>query len=272
MGRILFKKDLKNVSRFTNKKIKRSLWTCLIPAAGRGTRLGYILPKVLYPILEKPILHYLVQLFEDYCTQFIVVASPEGAQKIEKELKNCCNSKNFSVAIQEEPKGMAHAVWQAKDIIQTPYTVVVWGDQICLRDETISSTLAFHQSGTKNALTFPTVIKRDPYIHFQRDYSGRIIKVLQKRENEITEEFGETDCGFFGFSTNLLFSVLQNGFRSPMSLGAQTKEVNLLQLFPKFEIRNFHVNSLRIAYEEETHGINTLMDAQKASSILRNRK
>ena len=44
MGRILFKKDLKKVSQFTNKKIKRSLWTCLIPAAGRGTRLGYTLP------------------------------------------------------------------------------------------------------------------------------------------------------------------------------------------------------------------------------------
>ena len=85
-------------------------------------------------------------------------------------------------------------------------------------------------------------------------------------------EFGETDCGFFGFSTNLLFSVLKNGLNSPLSLGNQTKEVNLLQLFPKFEMKNYHVNSLRIANEEEALGINTLKDAQKASSILRKRR
>ena len=69
-----------------------------------------------------------------------------------------------------------------------------------------------------------------------------------------------------------LFSVLKNGMKSPVSLGTQTKEVNLLQLFPKFEMRNYQVNTLRIAHEDETLGINTVKDAQTASSILRDRK
>jgi len=272
MSRILSKLDLQNAFRRIVKTIDTSLWTCVIPAAGEGTRLEYSRPKVLYPILGKPILHHLVDLFQKYCNRFIVVASPKGAQEIQKELESCCNSIDFGIVIQEEPKGMAHAVWQARNITNTPHTVVVWGDQICLRDKTISSTLAYHQGDSANILTFPTVIKKDPYIHFQRDDSGRILKVMQKRENEISTEVGENDCGFFSFSTNLLFSVLKNGLKSPVSLGVQTKEVNLLQLFPQFEMRNYQVNTLRIAHEEETLGINTVEDAQMASSILMGRK
>ena len=72
-------------------------------------------------------------------------AYSNGAQEIQKEFESCCQSTDFRIVIQAEPKGMAHAVWQARDSIETPNTVVVWGDQICLRDETISSTLAYHQ-------------------------------------------------------------------------------------------------------------------------------
>ena len=271
MSRILSTLDLQNASRYIMNTVDTSLWTCVIPAAGVGTRLSYNRPKVLCPILGKPILHHLVGLFQKYCNRFIVVASPKGAQEIQKELESCCNSIDFGIVIQEDPKGMAHAVWQARDIINTPHTVVVWGDQICLRDETISTTLAYHQSNSANVLTFPTV-KRDPYIHFQRDDAGKILKVLQKRENEINTEVGENDCGFFSFSTNSLFSVLKNGLKSPVSLGAKTKEVNLLQLFPQFEMRNYQVNTLRIAHEDETLGVNTVEEAQTAESILRNRK
>ena len=272
MSRILSTLDLQNASRCIMNTVDTSLWTCVIPAAGEGTRLSYNRPKVLYPILGKPILHHLVGLFQKYCSRFIVVASPKGAQEIQKELESCCNPNNFGMVIQKDPKGMAHAVWQACDIINTPHTVVVWGDQICLRDETISTTLAYHQSNSANVLTFPTVIKKDPYIHFQRDDSGRILKVLQKRENEISMRVGENDCGFFSFSTNSLFSVLKNGLKSPVSLGAKTKEVNLHQLFPKFEMGINQVNTLRIAHEDETLGVNTVEDAHTAESILRNRK
>ena len=272
MSRILSTLDLQNASRCIMNTVDTSLWTCVIPAAGEGTRLSYNRPKVLYPILGEPILHHLVGLFQKYCDRFIVVSSPKGEQEIQSELEKFCNSNNFGIAIQEDPKGMAHAVWQARDMINTPHTVVVWGDQICLRDETISSTLAYHQSDSANVLTFPTVIKRDPYIHFLRDDTGKILKVLQKRENEINKEVGENDCGFFTFSTKSLFSVLKDELKSTASLGAQSNEMNLLQLFPKFEIGINQVNTLRIAHEDETMGVNTLEEAQTVELILIDRK
>ena len=269
MSRIFTQTELRNFFDWNVNNIDPSLWTCVIPAAGKGTRLGYEFPKILYPILGKTVLQHLINLFHEFCSSFVVVASPNGAQEIQKEFESCCQSTDFRIVIQAEPKGMAHAVWQARDSIETPNTVVVWGDQICLRDETISSTLAYHQSDTANVLTFPTVMKKNPYIHFHRDKTGKIIKVLQKRENEIKTEVGENDCGFFCFSTNSLFDLLKNSLSSPDNLGSQTKEINLLQLFPQFEMIDGQVNTLRIAHFEETFGINTVEEAKTVESILR---
>ena len=70
MSQIFSKLDLQNASRCIMNKVDTSLWTCVIPAAGEGTRLLYNRPKVLYPILGKPILHHLVGLFQKYCSQF----------------------------------------------------------------------------------------------------------------------------------------------------------------------------------------------------------
>lgn len=271
MSRIFTQTELRNFFDWNVNNIDPSLWTCVIPAAGKGTRLGYEFPKILYPVLGRTVLQHLINLFHEFCSTFVVVASPEGAHEIQKELEFCCNSKDFGIVIQEEPIGMAHAVWQARNIVKTQHTAIVWGDQICLRHNTISDTFAFHQRDSENVFTFPTVMKKYPYIHFHRDKTGKILKVLQKRENEIKMKVGENDCGFFCFSTNSLFYVLKNRLDSPETLGSQTKEINLLQLFPQFEMIGGQVNTLRIAHEDETLGINTVEEVLTAESILRNR-
>lgn len=271
MSRIFTPVDFKKSFDFNLNKIDSSLWTCVIPAAGEGTRLGYELPKILYPILGQPILHHLIKLFQKYCNHFVIIASPDGELKIRAKLEDICQPCNYKIIIQDEPKGMGHAIWQARNVVKSPHTAIVWGDQICLRNNTIFYTIAFHQIDPNNVLTFPSVIKKNPYIHFHRDNSGKILKVLQKRECEIKTLTGENDCGFFCFSTQVLFSVLSKELASPNLLGAQTKEINLLQLFPKFETIGGQVNTLRIAHEEETLGINTVNEAQRVESILRNK-
>jgi bifunctional N-acetylglucosamine-1-phosphate-uridyltransferase/glucosamine-1-phosphate-acetyltransferase GlmU-like protein len=270
MSRILTRADLINFD-CNVLNIDPSLWTCIIPAAGKGTRLGYEFPKILYPVLGQTILQHLINLFYELCSNFIVIVSPEGEHRIQRELESCYNLKDFKIVIQDEPIGMAHAVWQAKNIVKTIHTAIVWGDQICLRPNTLSSTFAFHQRDSQNVITFPTVMKKSPYIHIHRDINGKILKVLQKRENEIKIKVGENDCGFFCFSTNSLFYVLKNKLDSLEILGSKTNEINLLQLFPQFEMIEGHVNTLRIAQEDETLGINTVEEALNAELILRNR-
>jgi len=243
-------------------------WTCLIPAAGRGSRLQYNRPKILYPINGRPILYHLIGLFRAHCSSFVFVASPDGEKEISNELAKMVKEIEYKIVIQPEPTGMADAIWRAKNSIDTDFTVVVWGDQICLRETTICKTLEFHQSNPNNTLTFPTVWKKDPYIHFERNESGQIKKVLQAREGEINVDEGENDCGMFALRTHSLFDLLGKNRVEDSVLGAKTGEQNLLQLFPEFEKLGGKVTTLRIATEEETLGVNTLEDAKVAEQLL----
>ena len=51
MSRIFTQADLRKLFVLNLNNIDPSRWTCVIPAAGKGTRLGYGLPKIMYPIL-----------------------------------------------------------------------------------------------------------------------------------------------------------------------------------------------------------------------------
>jgi CTP:molybdopterin cytidylyltransferase MocA len=50
--------DLKNWEEFAAPSVDPSLWTAIVPAAGRGSRLGFDKPKILYPVAERPILDF----------------------------------------------------------------------------------------------------------------------------------------------------------------------------------------------------------------------
>jgi len=72
------------IRRFASGPRHREQWTAIIPAAGRGTRLGFDQPKILYPVAGRTILEWLVRLLEPVCARVIVVASPEGAPIISR--------------------------------------------------------------------------------------------------------------------------------------------------------------------------------------------
>ena len=61
-------------------------WTTVIPAAGRGTRLDFEKPKVLFPLAGRLILDWLLDLFEPRSGRVIIVASPSGREAIEDHL------------------------------------------------------------------------------------------------------------------------------------------------------------------------------------------
>jgi bifunctional N-acetylglucosamine-1-phosphate-uridyltransferase/glucosamine-1-phosphate-acetyltransferase GlmU-like protein len=246
-----------------------SQWTAIIPAAGRGTRLGYSLPKLLYQVNGKTLAAHLVDLLRPFCAQFVFIVSPEGRDSIEQELLPL--SVPFQLCLQDKPKGMADAIQCARDQVKTPFSVVVWGDQIALKESTICLGMAAHENRPFARVTVPTILKSDPYIHFERNAEGRIVKVLQARESSIPHKIGENDAGVFFFSSVSLFEELERARAQPLGTGQMTGEFNLLQILPVFEDEKNGFCTLRIIDEEETIGINTLDDSIRVSEILTKR-
>jgi 2-phospho-L-lactate transferase/gluconeogenesis factor (CofD/UPF0052 family)/CTP:molybdopterin cytidylyltransferase MocA len=252
--------------------VERARWTCIIPAAGKGSRLGYHLPKTLFPITGESILKMIIQRFSPYCGKFVVVASPDGKDAISQELASLGSSIQWEVVVQPEPKGMGDAIDLTRSAVGTDFAAIVWGDQVCLNEATIRSTLLWHQSQRRSVLTIPTAWMKDPYIHLERNEKGRLVAVRQKREGEIQTEYGENDIGFFAFTTAALFDTLARCRGDRKFWGKNTHEFNLLQTFPEFESHPGAVSLLRIAEPEETIGLNAPEDVPRIEGIVSKRK
>jgi HAD superfamily hydrolase (TIGR01509 family) len=246
-----------------------SRWTAVVPAAGRGSRLGFHRAKILYPVAGRLILDWLLDFLEPNFGRMIFVLSPEGVADVTTEL-NQRIPRRFDVVVQPTPTGMADAVELALPVVRTPHLAVVWGDQVALRRASVQACLRLHEGPLHPDLTFPTVLRSDPYIHFDRDAAGRISGLRQAREGDAMPDHGESDAGLFCFNTVRLAQLLERARASGRASSGRTGEFNLLPLIP-LAAREGLVLTPRIMRLEETMGINSAQDAQAVSPFLSKR-
>lgn len=249
--------DRSNADGFLDAAVNASLWTAVIPAAGRGTRLGFDQPKILFPIAGKTIFEWLVDLLGPLCNRFVLVLSPSGRQPVEQLASEILPGR-FRIALQPEPRGMADAVRCGLEAVETPNTVIVWGDQVALRPESLEFAMRVHQGPAHAAATCPTLWRDRPYIHFERDATGRIVRALQAREGDSLPQHGESDSGVFLFRTSALRKALPRLLAAKECLGNQTGELNFLPIFPMIE----NLITLPIMTEAESVGVNSAADAE----------
>ena len=166
----------------------------------------------------------------------------------------------FTVVIQEKPTGMGDAVALALPHVRTRHAAVVWGDQVALRSESVETCMRLHQGPLQPSVTCPTVLRANPYIHFDRDAAGRLVGLKQAREGDAMPETGESDTGFFCFETTALRRLLDRLRAESGALGTATSEFNLLPVIP-LAAQQEVVLTPRVMRLEETVGVNTSEDA-----------
>jgi bifunctional N-acetylglucosamine-1-phosphate-uridyltransferase/glucosamine-1-phosphate-acetyltransferase GlmU-like protein len=219
----------------------------IVPAAGRGARLGSPLPKILVAVNGRPMLQHILDLHAPYAERAIVVAHPSAAESV-----RACAARSavpVDVVTQDAPTGMLDAILIGaaaagrqyseagraqppvrSDAGRFPQTMgpprvwITWGDQVAVHPDTLAR-LARIEPGTDIAL--PTVERADPYIHLARDPDGRVIGVLQKREGDRMPAIGESDVGVFSLSAFACFERLPLYARD-VRPGAGTGERNFL--------------------------------------------
>ena len=129
--------------------------TAVIPVAGLGTRFlpqTKALPKELLPVVDKPVVQYIVEeAVAAGLTNIIFVLSPDKEairghffqnEKLEEELRSkgkhaelatiesLHTMATFQFAVQHEPRGLGDAILQAKELIGNESFVVFGGDDI----------------------------------------------------------------------------------------------------------------------------------------------
>lgn len=233
----------------------------VIPAAGRGSRLGLDCPKILVPIEENlsvwDVLHNSLAAVSEHI--HVVLAPPAMAQfaaVLEKETQ----PNRITTSAQAVPLGMGDAIFGAEPFWRDFETIlIVWGDQVNLSAETLGQVA--DRTAAERTMVLPLVECQKPYVQYDLS-SGVLTNVRQSREGDVMDPVGFSDVGVFALSVPGLLSLWQQ-FVSMSVVGAQTNELNFLPFLP-FLSQNCHWNlrTVIVADPAEALGINTPEDLQ----------
>jgi len=225
----------------------------VIPAAGRGSRLGMEKPKILAPLSPRQtvwsVLHSKLAPLVDHIH---LVLSPEGVRDFPPLPPRVSHS------IQPAPIGMGDAIfgarahWQGFDAI-----LVVWGDQVFVSQDTLRRALAAMATEERRAV-LPLTRMAHPYVEYVFD-GPSLTKVLQSREGDMTRPNGFSDVGTFLLGTGNLASAWDS-YLSLAARGHQTGEVNFLPFLPFLSAQGWTITPLEVADATEARGINTPED------------
>lgn len=181
----------------------------VILAAGKGVRMQDTLPKVLVPVMGKPMIEYLVKaiISSGVDDSPVIVVSPDNKELIHQALANY----NCKYAIQYKQLGTGHALACALSEIgeKVDHVVCFYGDHPFVHPETIKN-LAGYKNGV---LTMMTTIVPD-FEGWRKNFYhwGRIVRhqdqvdaiVEFKDATEKVREIKEVNPGFYCFEYNWL--------------------------------------------------------------------
>jgi 2-C-methyl-D-erythritol 4-phosphate cytidylyltransferase len=239
--------------------------TLIVPAAGSGTRLGGGVPKALVPIAGVPMIRRVLDLYSEYVSNAVVVVRPDA-----KPAVAAVTGPDIRVALQPEPTGMLDAILLAAPHVEPGAAVwISWCDQVLVHRTTIRTLVERMRAHPQAALVMPTVRRSHPYIHFERDSSGRIARVLQKREGDRMPDVGESDMGLFALSAQA-YETLLPSFAGEASRSEGTAERNFLPFIPWIAERR-EVVTFPATGSIEAMGVNTPDELAAAEAYLRAR-
>lgn len=242
----------------------------IIPAAGRGSRLGADKPKPLVEVNGRPMLDHLADLYRPFVDHIVVVAHPTFSAEIEVWGRplGC-----VTVVEQPAPTGMLDAVMLAGPAVsecQPDAVWITWADQVGVLPETVQRLAGAGDQVPPPAVALPTVTRRAPYTHFERDAAGRLLRFLQRREGDAMPEVGESDMGLFALTRETFERDLQE-YSTTVPPGSSTGERNFVPFVPWLAQRKTVV-TFPCTNPIEAVGINTPEELREIEAWLRTRE
>lgn len=244
-------------------KFRGMRFRAVVLAAGKGKRMRSSIPKVLHPLLGKPMLDWVLGVVGELGPEEVVVVSSG-----DEALLGFLSSRPVKVVVQEEPLGTGHAVMVAQAELEgyRGPVLLLYGDTPLIRARTLKRLLGHHlERGA--VLTFLTVMLDDPkgYGRVLRDEGGRIFKIVEEADLK-REEVKEVNAGVYVVEADFLRGAL----RELKPLNAQ-REYYLTDLVEIGVTRGGKVEALLVDDPQEVLGVNTRYDLVRAQEVLRRR-
>ena len=180
----------------------------VIPAAGKGKRMGYLghlLPKSLFPVYDRPLVHYVVNQMEKLGIEKIYIIVHSHKEKIIEyfDLFKQDIKAEIEFIVQEKLDGTGSAILLAKKFIDEPF-MVIYGDD-CTVTETLPNMIDLFFSRGNAVVVEGAVKEKDKNIlrhtcSVNIDSDGEMIEILEKPEDPPYDTRG---CGVYIFSPEI---------------------------------------------------------------------
>lgn len=237
----------------------------VILAAGQGTRMKSRLPKVLHPILDKPMILYAVETALRVSPQPPVLVIGHGADAVQATV-----GERARYVVQEEQLGTGHAVLQARPLLEgnVDAVLVTYGDMPLLRVETLRHLVQEHAQ-TRATITMLTAVLDNPrgYGRILRDATGNVVGIVE--EVDATPEqraIRELNVGIYVFDAAWLWEHLPRVQPSPVK-----GEYYLTDLVGMAVAEGRPVRALPVDDTEEVLGVNTRVHLAEVTRALQRR-
>ena len=158
------------------------LLVAVILAAGKGTRMGSDLPKVLHRFLGEPLVVHPIRAARAAGAEAVVVIVGHGAAEVEAAL---ADQPDLRFALQSEQRGTGHAVQCALPALadHAGSVLILSGDVPRLRPATLHA-LAAAAALSRGGLALATFTPPDPtgYGRIVRDGAGEVVAIVEERD------------------------------------------------------------------------------------------
>lgn len=212
---------------------------------------------------------HLIERYRPYVSSFVLVVAPAAREAIARHVE--ARPERIVLAEQASPTGMLDAILLAGPDVERSGAArvwITWADQIAIHPAT-AARLA-EESRANAPLVLPTLHRRAPYTHLERDASGRIVAVRQRREGEPMPDEGESEVGLFSLSRKAFLDDLPAYAAGAASDGAATGERNFLPFIP-WLARREEVRTFPCVEDVEAVGINTPEELRAVEAALQAR-
>lgn len=236
--------------------------TPVILAAGKGTRMKSSLPKVLHPLLGKPLVHYAIQAVSALAQEKPVLVVGHKAELIKNALGDRCRYVH-----QDQLLGTGHAVQQAEGLLRgnSDQVLVTNADMPLIRPGTLQE-LVEAQEEHSGPITMLTLEVENPrgFGRVIRNEKGAVQAIREEKAASPQElEIKELNSGIYCFSADWLWEALGEVELS------QKGEYYLTDLVQIAVEQGETVRAIKSRQPKELIGINTRVHLAEAGSILR---
>lgn len=249
----------------TTEGMDMTVRACVL-AAGKGSRMGGLFPKVLAEASGRTLLAWVLDALT--CADIPSITTVVGFQK-DKVIDTL--PAGVAWAEQAEQLGTGHAVLCAEPTFEgfAGTLVVTCGDAPCFRAETFRTLLKAHAEA-KAACTVLTARVAPPhrYGRIVRNASGAVEKIVEAADaTEAELAIDEINTGVYCFEAPLVFDMLRR-----VGNGNKQGEYYLPDALTEL-IRAGHTVCAQVLEDhDETLGVNSPEDLAKVEAILNARK